>query len=67
MAGRRIFDIYPFDWRLMSLVTSFLHRFFLEQMYLEHDGWNLIFYTGKTPLSSAIESARTNIRVISRR
>jgi len=33
-------------------------------MYLEHDGWNLIFYTGKTPLISSIESSNTNIKVI---
>lgn len=39
-------------------------RFFLDQMYLEHNGWNLIFYTGKQPLPSALESTATNIRVI---
>ncbi|KAL3776570.1 hypothetical protein ACHAW5_000334 [Stephanodiscus triporus] len=39
-------------------------EFFLEQMYLEHDGWNLIFYTGKKSLTSAIENANTNVRVI---
>ena len=39
-------------------------RFFLEHMYLDHDGWNLIFYTGKEPLTSAIESANTNVKII---
>ena len=33
-------------------------------MYLDHDGWNLIFYTGKKPLTSAIETMNTNVRVI---
>ena len=34
-------------------------------MYLDHDGWNLIFYTGKTPLPPSIEEpANTNFRVI---
>lgn len=27
-------------------------EFFLEHMYLDHEGWNLIFYTGKTPAES---------------
>ncbi len=39
-------------------------RFFLNQMYLEHDGWNLIFYTGKKPLKEEIEKKQTNIRII---
>ncbi|KAL3806640.1 hypothetical protein ACHAXA_001896 [Cyclostephanos tholiformis] len=39
-------------------------EFFLEQMYLEHDGWNLIFYTGKKSLTSPIKSANTNVQVI---
>jgi hypothetical protein len=55
------------EWKLITLrsIDDFVHeRFFLEQMYLEHDGWNLIFYTGKTPLTSAIENANTNVRVI---
>ena len=33
-------------------------------MYLDHDGWNFIFYTGNTPLTSAIEECNTNARVI---
>ena len=28
-----------------------LYRFFLDHMYLEHGGWNLIFYTGKKQLT----------------
>ena len=55
------------EWKLITLrsIDDFVHeRFFLEQMYLEHDGWNLIVYTGKTPLTSAIENANTNVRVI---
>jgi len=40
-------------------------EFFLDHMYLDHDGWNLIFYTGKTPLSSAIEErSNANVRVV---
>ncbi|KAL7465445.1 hypothetical protein ACHAXS_005802 [Conticribra weissflogii] len=39
-------------------------EFFLNQMYLEHDGWNLIFYTGKKPLKEEIEKKQTNIRII---
>ena len=46
----------------MRVLSSF--RFFLEHLYLEHDGWNLIFYTGKAPLTSAIERDNTNFRVI---
>ena len=33
-------------------------------MYLDHDGWNLIFYTGKKSLSVALEKSNTNIRII---
>eukprot|EP01083_Nonionella_stella_P260336 887786_1 len=39
-------------------------EFFLEQMYLNHGGWNLVFYTGKAPLPSAIEERNSNVRVI---
>jgi len=39
-------------------------EFFLEKMYLEHDGWNLIFYTGKKPLNSQVDKLNTNIRVV---
>ena len=48
-----------------SLFTSSLSRFFLDHIYLDHDGWNLIFYTGETPLSSAIEErSNANVRVV---
>lgn len=33
-------------------------------MYLDHDGWNLIFYTGKAPLTTSVEDSNANIRVI---
>jgi len=39
-------------------------EFFLEHMYLDHDGWNLIFYTGCKPLIPALEELNTNVRVI---
>uniref|UniRef100_A0A7S4NI13 Ferric reductase NAD binding domain-containing protein n=1 Tax=Odontella aurita TaxID=265563 RepID=A0A7S4NI13_9STRA len=39
-------------------------EFFLEHLYLDHDGWNLIFYTGKEPLLPALEELNTNVRVI---
>ena len=40
-------------------------RFFLEHMYLDHDGWNLIFYTGKEPLPPGIiEDYNANVRVV---
>lgn len=43
-------------------------EFFLEHMYLDHDGWNLIFYTGKTPLNPALEElGGTNVRIIKAR
>lgn len=48
----------------LNVFVVWYDRFFLEHMYLEHDGWNLIFYTGKEPLTSAIESANTNVKII---
>ncbi|KAL7535065.1 hypothetical protein ACHAXR_006247 [Thalassiosira sp. AJA248-18] len=42
-------------------------EFFLEHLYLDHDGWNLIFYTGKEPLASDIEESNPNVRVINGR
>ena len=34
-------------------------------MYLDHDGWNLIFYTGKEPLPPGIiEVYNANVRVV---
>ncbi|CAB9527003.1 NADPH oxidase 4 [Seminavis robusta] len=41
-------------------------EFFLDHAYLDHRGWNLIFYTGKAPLVNAtIESLTgTNVCVI---
>jgi predicted ferric reductase len=42
-------------------------EFFLEHLYLDHDGWNLIFYTGKAPLNPALEELNTNVRIIKSR
>ena len=39
-------------------------EFFLEHLYLDNTGWNLIFYTGKEPLNPAIEELNTNIKVM---
>jgi len=39
-------------------------EFFLEKTYLDNNGWCLIFYTGKSPLSSSLESSNTNVKVI---
>ena len=39
-------------------------EFFLEHLYLDHDGWNLIFYTGAAPLKPSMERGNANIRVI---
>ncbi len=33
-------------------------------MYLDHSGWNLIFYTGKAPLTSSIEECNASVRVV---
>ena len=44
-------------------------QFFLEKAYLDHRGWNLIFYTGKEPLVSSVirELTCTNVCVIEER
>ena len=39
-------------------------EFFLEHLYLDHEGWNLIFYTGDSPLNPAIEELNTNVKVM---
>lgn len=42
-----------------------LLEFFLRHLYLDHDGWNLIFYTGKDPLPPCLEVfANTNVCII---
>lgn len=43
---------------------SAMLEFFLEHMYLDHDGWNLIFYTGKKPLNPILHEMNTNVRII---
>lgn len=47
-----------------TLHHVYISSFFLEHMYLDHDGWNLIFYTGKAPLTTSVEDSNANIRVI---
>ena len=42
-------------------------EFFLEHLYLDHDGWNLIVRTGKAPLNPALEELNTNIHIIKSR
>lgn len=43
-------------------------EFFSDHLYLNNDnGWILIFYTGKEPLSPAIENANSNVILIKRR
>lgn len=37
--------------------------FFLRHMYLDHQGWNLIFYTGKEELISPVIEALSNTNV----
>lgn len=39
-------------------------EFFLEHLYLDHDGWNLLFYTGARALVPSLEELNTNVRVI---
>ena len=43
-----------------------LLEFFLRHLYLDHQGWNLIFYTGKTKLSEAhiVIQANSNVCLI---
>ena len=36
----------------------------MEHLYLDHDGWNLVFYTGKEPLNPVLREIHTNVRVI---
>ena len=42
-------------------------EFFLEHLYLDHEGWNLIFYTGKQPLNPVLEELNTNVKIIKSR
>ena len=40
-------------------------EFFLDHLYLCHDGWNIIYYSGKAPLNPALEDLTwSNVRVI---
>lgn len=51
----------------VSILIPSLYRFFMEHYLCFSDGWNLIFYTGRSPLSSAIEeidTKRTNVRIV---
>jgi hypothetical protein len=42
-------------------------EFFLKHLYLDYDGWNLIFYTGKAPLNPVLEELNTNVCIIKSR
>jgi len=42
-------------------------EFFKDHLYLNNDGWILIFYTGKQPLSLALENSNSNIKIIKQR
>lgn len=55
--------------RLINLIWAVrdpeMLEFFLEHMYLDHDGWNLIFYTGTKPLTLDLEEwSNSNVRVV---
>jgi hypothetical protein len=40
-------------------------EFFLRHLYLDHDGWNLIFYTGKEELEENVDIfSNTNVCII---
>lgn len=58
------------DNRRINLIWAVRDRhlleFFLRHLYLDHEGWNLIFYTGREPLdvSSLNVQANTNICII---
>mmetsp|Transcript_16163 Transcript_16163/g.39533 ORF Transcript_16163/g.39533 Transcript_16163/m.39533 type:complete len:496 (-) Transcript_16163:319-1806(-) len=51
---------------IWAVRDPYLLEFFLRHLYLDHQGWNLIFYTGKEKLESGlIESiANTNICIV---
>jgi len=42
-------------------------EFFMDHLWLNNDGWILIFYTGKAELSPAIENANSNIKLVRKR
>lgn len=42
-------------------------EFFMDHLWLNNDGWILIFYTGKQNLSPAIENSNSNIKIIKKR
>jgi len=56
------------DTRKINLIWSVRDRhlleFFLRHLYLDHTGWNLIFYTGKEPLPEDSVEIFTNSNVI---
>lgn len=57
------------DSRRINLIWTVRDRhlleFFLRHLYLDHDGWNLIFYTGKEALPADVEIfSNTNVCII---
>jgi len=57
------------DSRRINLIWAVRDRhlleFFLRHLYLDHDGWNLIFYTGKEDIGDALDIyTNTNVCVI---
>mmetsp|Transcript_28716 Transcript_28716/g.80835 ORF Transcript_28716/g.80835 Transcript_28716/m.80835 type:complete len:680 (+) Transcript_28716:174-2213(+) len=42
-------------------------EFFLEHFELDDDGWNLIFYTGKSPLNPGLMELQANVKIIKKR
>jgi len=59
------------DSRRINLIWAYrdpsMLEFFLEHLYLDHEGWNLIFYTGKQPLNPVLEELNTNVKIIKSR
>ena len=51
----------------LLLTRRLVLEFFMDHLWLNTDGWILIFYTGKQALSPAIENSNTNIKIIKRR
>ena len=46
---------------IWAVRDKYLLEFFLKHMYLDHQGWNLIFYTGKETLGLDEDESHVNI------